>query len=110
MGNNPRWRNSSSLAERLDSWRRAISATVRLVLTVALGFAAIVGAVTLAGLAVAQPVLAVIAFVAALVLVLRRQGGLAALAVALWRVGASGRRRAEAVDRRRLTGYPEDWK
>ncbi|MHB8314058.1 MAG: hypothetical protein ACYDD0_12300 [Candidatus Dormibacteria bacterium] len=97
-------------ADRFDSWRRTIGAAVRLALALALGFAAIVGAGTVAWLTATRPVLAVVALIAVSVLVLRRQGGLAALAAALWHIGTAQGRRAATVNRRRWTGYPEDWR
>lgn len=103
-------RNASlPLADHLDSWRRTVTAAVLCGLTLALGLAALVGAVTFAYLTVTRPVLVVVAFGAALWLVLRRQGGLAAIAAALWHVGNRWGGRSQTVNRRRLPVYREDW-
>lgn len=95
-------------AERFDSWRRTVTAAALLGLALALGFAALVGAAAAAWLVVTRPVLAVVAFAVGLWLVLRRQGGLAALGAALWHIGSAWGWRPRTADRPRLTGKPED--
>lgn len=102
-------RSRGPLADRLDSWRRAVTAAVLCGLALALGLVALVGAITFAYLTVTRPVLAVVTFAAGLWLVLRRQGGLAAIAAALWHVGNRWGERSQAVNRRRLPVYREDW-
>lgn len=93
-------------SERLDSWRRSITAAVRLALSLALGFAVLAGALTLAWLAVTRPGLMVVAFAVGLWLLLLRQGSAAALAAALWHVGS--RWRPGASDLRWVRRNPPD--
>lgn len=72
------------VAQRLDDWRRLVVAAALLGVAAGLGFAAVVGAVAVAVLATAAPVLALLVFGVVALLVLRGQGGLMAVAAALW--------------------------
>lgn len=81
------------VVQRIDGWRRTVTSAALLLIVAGLGFAAVVGVVALAVLAMAAPLLVLLALGALAFLVLRRQGGLMAVAAALWHLADTWERR-----------------